>query len=188
LSDKPKPTLQENLQVLVGIARLRQGPEDLPVSVGLLLAVVLASIIPDALLLAILPMPFRGSPAGLIAVGILVTVFWFSLVLRVAGKPERLTQTLTAIFGFQLVMAPALVFSGWFLATYSQDPTLQLPAAMLRLVVEVWALVVMARILRSATDWAMFACVLLAIANELLALLLVTGLFPQPEMAAAVPV
>jgi hypothetical protein len=188
LSDKPKTSLQETLQVLVGIARLRQGPEDLPASVGLLLVVVLASIVPDALLLAILPVPFAGSPAGLIAVGILVTVFWFGVVLRVAGKPERLTQTLTAIFGFQLVLAPVLVFSGWFLATYSQDPTWQLPAAMMRLVVEVWALVIMARILRSATDWPMFACVMLAIANELLALLLVTGLFPQPELAAAAPV
>jgi hypothetical protein len=188
LTEKPKNSFQEILNVLVGITRMRQGPEDLPVSVGLLLVVVLASIVPDAMLLAMLPVPFQGSLAGLITVSLLVTVFWYGLLLRIAGTPERLMQTLTAIYGFQLVLAPALVFSGWFLATYSQDQTWQLPAAMLRLVVEVWALVIMARILRSATEWPLFACVMLSITNELLAFLLVTGLFPQPELAAAVPV
>jgi len=163
---------------------MRQGPEDLPANAGLLVAVILASIVPDALLLAILPVPFQGSGAGLIAVGIVATLLWFGLVLRVAGRSERFLQTLTAVFGFQLVMAPALVFSGWFLATYSQDPTWQFPAAMVRLVVEVWALVVLARIMRSATEWPMFACVMLSIANELLALLLITSLFPQSSLPA----
>jgi hypothetical protein len=167
---------------------MRQGPEDLPSSLGLLVMVVLASIVPDAVLLAILPLPFQGNGAALIAIGIFATLFWFSLVLRVAGKSERSLQTLTAVFGFQLVLAPALVFSGWFLATYNQDPTWQFPAAMLRLVVEVWALVVLARILRAATEWPMFACVMLAVANELLALLVVASLFPQPDAAAAIPV
>jgi len=169
---------------------MRRGPEDLPASLKLLVVVVLLSIVPDAVLLAILPasVSFQGSGAALIAIGIFATLFWFGLVLRVAGKSERSLQTLTAVFGFQLVLAPALVFSGWFLATYSQDPTWQFPAAMLRLVVEVWALVVLARILRSATEWPMFACVMLAVANELLALLLVASLFPQPDAAAAIPV
>jgi hypothetical protein len=184
---EPKTATQEILRTLVGIARLRQGPEDLPASVSLLLVVVLASIVPDAVLMAILPVSFQGNGAALIAIGSIATLFWFGLVLRVAGKSERWLQTVTAVFGYQLVLAPALVFSGWFFAVYNQDPALQFPAAMLRLVVEVWALVVMARILRSATEWPMFACVMLAIANELLALLLVLSLFPQPD-AAAVPV
>jgi hypothetical protein len=189
LSQLPKTAAQEILRTLVGIARLRQGPEDLPTSASLLALMVMASIVPDAVLLAILPVSFQGNGAALIAIGIFATLFWFGLVLRMAGKSERTLQTLTAVFGFQLVLAPALVFSGWFFALYNQDPTWQFPAAMLRLVVEVWALAVLARILRSATEWPLFACVMLAVANELLALLLVLSLFPQPDAAAAaVPV
>ncbi len=157
---------------------MKRGPEDLPASTGLLAMIVLASIVPDVLLLSILPTPFEGSAAALIGVGIGVTLLWSAFVLRVAGKPERYVQTLTAIFGFQLVMAPVLVFSGWFIVAYNADPTWQTPAVALRLVVEVWALVVMARILRSATEWPMFACVLLAITNELLAFLIITTMFP----------
>jgi hypothetical protein len=44
--------------------------------------------------------------------------------------------------------------------------------------------VVLARILRSATEWPMFACVMLAITNELLAFMILSTLFPQPEAAA----
>jgi hypothetical protein len=184
LSEKPKASGPEILQVLVGIARMQKGPEDLPASINLLVILLLASIVPDAVQLALAPMPFEGSVAALIALGIGATVFWYGMVLRVAGKPERLTQTLTAIFGIQLVLAPALVISYWFLATYSTDPTWRYPAAMLRMVVEVWALVVLARILRSATQWPMFACVMLAIAGELLTVLLALSLFPQPESVA----
>ncbi len=185
---EPKTETQAILSTLVGIARMRKGPEDLPASFRLLVVLVLASIVPNAVLLAILPVSFQGNVVALIAIDIFATLFWFGMALRIAGKSERTLQTLTAVFGFQLVMAPALVFSGWFFAIYNQDPAWQFPAAMLRLVVEVWALVVLARILRAATEWPMFACVMLAIANELLALLLVLSLFPQPDAAAAVPV
>ncbi len=171
--------------MLVGIARMQKGPEDLPASTNLLIVLLLASIVPAAIQLGLAPLAFEGSVAALIALGIAARVFWFGLVLRMAGKPERLTQTLTAVFGIQLVLAPALVFSYWFLATYSADPTWRYPAAMLRMVVEVWALVVLARILRSATQWPMFACVMLAIAGELLTVLLALSLFPQPDLPAS---
>jgi hypothetical protein len=185
LSDNnPKP-LVGVLQTLVGIARLRKGPEDLPVSVNLLILVVVASVVPDVLLLGILPAPFTGSPVALIAIGIATTLLWYAMILRMAGRPERFLQTLTAIFGFQLVMAPLLVFSGWFFVAYQQDPTWQLPAALLRLAAEMWALVVLVRILRSATAWPTFSCVVLALAGELLAFLIVASLFPQPAAVAA---
>jgi hypothetical protein len=184
LSEKPQPTMSEVLQVLVGIARLKRGPEDLPASPGLLALLVAGSILSDVVLLSILPRPIEGSPAAIIAIGIAVVLAWTALVLRVAGKPERFTQTMTAIFGFQVIMAPLLVFSGWFMVTYQADPAWQGPAVGLRLVVEIWALVVLARILRSATQWPMVACVMLAISTELLAFMIITTVFPQPPAAA----
>jgi hypothetical protein len=56
---------------------------------------------------------------------------------------------------------------------------------MVRLVVEVWALAVAARILKSATEWPMSACIALAIAGELLSFLLLTSLFPQAPTTPA---
>jgi hypothetical protein len=184
LSEKPQPAFSEVLQVLLGIARMKRGPEDLPVSVRLLLVLVVASIVSDIVLLNVLPRSIEGNPFALIAIGIAVVFTWTALVLRVAGKPERFTQTMTAIFGFQVVMAPLLIFSGWFMVTYQADPTWQTPAVGLRLIVEIWALAVLARILRSASEWPMFACVMLAITTELLAYMIITTVFPQPQAAA----
>jgi len=162
---------------------MKRGPEDLPASVGLLTVLVLCSIVSDIVLLNVLPSSLEGNPVALSAVGIAVVFAWNALVLRVAGKPERFTQTMTAVFGFQVVMAPLLIFTGWFMVTYQADPTWQTAAVGLRLVVEIWALAVLARILRSASEWPMFACVMLAITTELLAYMIITALFPQPQAA-----
>lgn len=178
MSEQFSKQLSEALRVLVGIVRLKNGPEDLPVSASLLVATIVLATIPDALIFGILPTPADSSPVVLIVIGIVTTLIWYGALLRFAGKPERFLQTLTAVFGFQIILAPAMVFTAWFIVTYQKDPTWQLPAALLRSIVEIWALVILARILRSATQWPIFTCVVLAIANELLTLLLVSSLFP----------
>jgi hypothetical protein len=183
LSEQFSKQLSAALRVLVGIVRLKNGPEDLPVSASLLVATIVLATIPDALIFAILPTPADASPVLLIVIGIVTTVIWYGALLRFAGKPERFLQTLTAVFGFQIILAPAMVFTAWFIVTYQKDPTWQLPAALLRSIVEIWALVILARILRSATQWPVFTCVVLAIANELLTLLLVSSLFPATAPA-----
>lgn len=165
---------------------MKRGPEDLPVSQRLLALLVLASIGSDMILISVLPQALEGNSAAIIAIGLVVVFAWTALVLRVAGKPERYVQTMTAIFGFQLIMAPILIFSGWFMVTSQADPAWQAPAVGLRLVVEIWALAVLARILRSATEWPMFACVMLAITTELLAFMIITIALPTPQAAAAI--
>jgi hypothetical protein len=183
LSDQFSKQISEALRIFAGIVRLRNGPEDLPVSAALLAITIVLASIPDALTFLILPTPPGVSPVMLIVIGAVTTLLWYGALLRFAGKPERFLQTLTAVFGFQIILAPALMFSGWFFVTYQKDPTWQLPAALLRTAVEIWALVILARILRSATQWPIFTCVVLAIANELLALLLVAKLFPATAAA-----
>jgi hypothetical protein len=184
LSEQFSKQLSEALRVFVGIVRMKNGPEDVPVSTALLLLTIVLAAIPDALTFAIVPTPAELSPVLLIVISVVTTLLWYGALLRLAGKPERFLQTLTAVFGFQIILAPALVFSGWFIVTYQKDPTWQVPAALLRLIVEVWALVILARILRSATQWPIFTCVVLAIANELLALVLVANLFPATSAAS----
>lgn len=179
--------VSEALRVLTGIVRLQKGPEDLPFSKPLLVLLIIVSIVLDAITWAVVPLPEKSAAAAsgplLIAIGIAVTFFWYGGLLRLAGKPERSVQTLTAVFGFQVILAPALLFTAWFYFSYYQDPTWKFPAGLLRSAVEVWALVVLARILRAATNWSMFACVMLAIANELLSALLMASVVTPPATA-----
>lgn len=171
--------VSEALRVLTGIVRLRNGPEDLPYSTALLLLLIVVSSALDALTWAVVPLPEKSTAAAsgplLIGIGVVMTLVWYGGLLRLAGRPERFVQALTAIFGFQIILAPALLFSAWFYFTYAEDPTWRFPAGLLRSAVEIWALMILARILRAATSWPMFGCVLLAIANELLTALLMAS-------------
>ena len=169
--------------IYADIARFRRGPEDLPASANLLLVTLVCYALLDALLLSIAP-NLPGNHAVLIGIDIGVTLFWYWMLLRIARKPERYLQTVSAVFGFQLVLAPVLLATGWAFLKYQADPTWQLPVALLRLVVEVWALVVLSRILRSATGWPMAGCVALSIAQELITLLLVSAIVPAPVVTA----
>jgi hypothetical protein len=170
--------VSEALRVLTGIVRLKKGPEDLPFSTPLLVFLIIVSSLLDAVTWVVVPLPDKTAAASgplLIAIGIAVTIFWYGGLLRYAGKSERFVQTLTAVFGFQIILAPALLFTAWFYFSFYQDPTWKLPAGLLRSAVEIWALVILARILRAATQWPMFICVMLAIANELLSALLMAS-------------
>jgi hypothetical protein len=177
------PRTSNILGLFADIARMRRGPEDLPASSTLLLVTLVCYAVLDAVLLSIAP-NLPGNPAVLIGIDIGVTMSWYAMLLRIAGKPERYLQTVTAILGFQLVLAPLLIASGWLFLKYQADATWQLPVSLLRLVVEVWALVVLSRILRSATGWPMFGCVALSIAQELITLLLVSAAVPGAVAAA----
>jgi hypothetical protein len=175
--NQPVPGASSILSLFADIARLRRGPEDLPASSTLLLLTAVAYIVLDALLLSVAP-GLPGNPALLIGIDLGVTLTWYAVLLRIARKPERYLQTVTAVFGFQLVLAPLLIASGWLFLKYQADTTWQLPVAMVRLAVEVWALIVLSRILRSATGWPMFGCVALSIGQELITLLLVSAAVP----------
>jgi hypothetical protein len=170
--------------VCVGIVGLRKGPEDLPASTALLAVAVAGGVLLRVLTLAVVPELGTAHPLPAIAVSIAATMLYLLLVLRLANNPERFTQTATAMFGVQIVLAPALLGSAWFFLTFNEDPAWRVPAVLLRLVVEIWVLVIVTRILRSATEWPLFACVALAIAGELLVWLAVESLFPTPQAAA----
>jgi hypothetical protein len=188
--NQPASGVSTTLGLFADIARLRRGPEDLPASWTLLLLTVIAYAAFDALLLSIAPVTpvtpvTPGSPALLIGIDIGVTLFWYAMLLRIAHKPERYLQTVTAVLGFQLVLAPLLLASGWLFLKFQADTTWQLPVSMVRLAVEVWALIVLSRILRSATGWPMFGCVALSIGQELVTLLLVSATVPGAAATAA---
>jgi hypothetical protein len=186
LSERPPGTLVGTLQLFADITRFRKGPEDVPASTALLGYCILIGVGIRALAVFALSVPSGGNPLVMPVIDTVATLLYFALVLNLARHPERFLQTVTAIFGYQLVMLPLAVLSSWMLTTFIDDPVWKLPAIMLSIAVEIWGLAVIGRILNSATGWPMFACMLLAIAGDLLSFLAMTSVFP-PVAATATP-
>lgn len=166
------------LEAFVGILRFRKGPEDVPASGGLLAAVLLGQVLLGLLVLSIPDQQRADSPLLAVALELGVMLLGVFLILRMAGFPERFLQTSTALFGVQLVIAPVLYAARWLLVTYQEDPVMQGPALLVSAVIAVWLLVVGARILRSATNYPMLACLFLLIGIQIATLLVVLSVFP----------
>jgi hypothetical protein len=176
--------LAAGIDACIGIVRFRKGPEDVPASMALLLLALAGGAVLRAATLALLPASERTMPILLVATSMGLSLCFVWVILRVAGHPERFIQTATALFGAQVVLMPALLATGWFFLARGADPSWQTLAVLLRLAVEVWVLLIAARIVRSATGWPMFACVGLAIAAELLTLLAISVIIPAPDATA----
>jgi hypothetical protein len=174
-----------NLRLLVDIVRFRKGPEDLPVSQALLVACVAVNVVLRTLIASALPLPFSGSPLAILLLDAGATLLFVSLVLGIARCPERFMQTASAIFGTQLVLLPVQAAAGAIYLAVVADPFWHGPVLMLNFMVDVWGLAVMARILRSATGWPLFACVALAVSGELLSVIAITSIFPPVVDQAA---
>lgn len=129
-----------------------------------------------------------GNPAVLIALELGILMAGIHLALRAARHPERYAQTITSLLGCQIVAAPALLSTRWLLLTYTQQQGgMAALAQMLFLVVAIWMLLVTVRILRSATQWPWFACVLLALAIEVATVLVAVTIYPTPTESTATP-
>ena len=175
------------LEPCIGILRFRKGPEDIPASNALLLAAIGGAVLLRALL-SLLPWPEpMGNPAVLIALELAICLAGIHFALRSAGHAGRFTQTVTAIFGCQVVMAPALLAASWLRVTYFERPGMGGLAQVLYLGLEVWLLAVTVRILRSATEWPVFTCLMLALGIQLLTLLAALTLYPAAAEGAAAP-
>lgn len=177
--------LAAGIDAWIGIVRFRKGPEDVPASTGLLLLALAGGVVLRGATLALLPASERTMPVMMVGLSMGLSLCFIWVIVRVARVPERFVQTATALFGAQVVLMPALLATGWFFLAHGNEPAWQMPAILLRLAVEVWVLLIAARIVRSATGWPMFACVGLAIAAELLTVLLLSVIIPAP--AATVP-
>lgn len=135
------------------------------VALGILIALNVPKPDPHAL-------PLQVIDAG-------VTLFWGWALLRMAGRPERYLQMMTAIFGCELVLQPLLAPVAWFYATYATHPSLGAVAMLLVMALGLWTLVAVVRILKSATGWPTAVCVVLAVGQELLTMLVAVAMFPD---------
>jgi hypothetical protein len=170
-------------EAFVGILRMRKGPEDVPASVPLLTATLVGGVLLRLFLLLAIPAETYGSPMVIMALEFGISLLSMALMLHAAGHQERFLQTITAVFGCQLVMAPGLFAGRWLQVTYGEQPGMELPSMLLSAVIAVWLLVAMVRILRSATQWPVVSCVFAIFAVEVLTVLAVISIYPPPPAA-----
>jgi hypothetical protein len=103
---------------------------------------------------------------------------WYAVLLRAVNRPERLLQTATAVFGYQAVLSPLLIASGWLLRRFAEDSVWQLPVAVFSLGMLVWMIAAGQHVVKAALEWAMPLCVVLIILQLLTEQLLLLAMFP----------
>ena len=158
------------------IALLRRGPQDLPASTLLLVLTVIGYLTVNIVISSVLPPDSRWREWLL--VDSLFMLVWYAALLRLLGRPERILQTTTAVFGFQGVMAPLLIGSEWLLRRFGEDSTWQVPITCAGLLLFVWLIAANSHIVRAALEWSAASSVALVILQTLASWLLQFALFP----------
>jgi hypothetical protein len=184
VSESNRVRLLDAARLYTELAVFRRGPEDLPVSAVLLLLTIAAYLLVTLGLGSVMPVT-AGNRIDLLALNAAFVVACYWVVLRLAGRPERFLQTVTAVFGFQLVIAPINVGFRALFQRYAAGEPLSLPVwfMLLAMLLAVWTLAINGRILRSATGWPLFSCVALVVLQELLGVVVILSILP----AEAVP-
>lgn len=173
--------MKELIRLFMQIALLRRGPQDLPAS-ALLLWISVAAYFGINFLVSCLMPPMEGWPAAL-AVDVVFTLVWYFVLLRVAGRSERILQTTTAVFGFQAVLSPLLVISDGLLTRSVKDPTWQLPVFLIWLILFTWLIAANTHVVKAALEWSNTACVILVILQIFAGWTVTAALFPPPPTA-----
>lgn len=163
--------------VVVDIILLRRGPEQVPASTVLLAVTVAIYLAISAMVIASVSTPDANWPLELI-IGAGSMLIWYRVALRLANKPERFPQTMTAMFGVSTIFAPLLIPMLNSVATQVQAK--QQPSqfiTMLSLFLLVWMMVVFVRIVRAAFEWPWPAALLLVAGEGIFSLLIVVMVF-----------
>jgi hypothetical protein len=176
-------TAAQTLRLFCDIARFRKGPADAPASVPLLLGLMLVVGLCRLALAHTLPARITVPPVAIASLSVAGTLLLPALFLKLAGHAQRYLPTVTALFGYLMVLAPLLLLTSWLFVAAGDDPLLRWPAAALRFGVELWSLAVAARVLSLATGWPFIACVILSVATELLIFLAISSVFASLPVA-----
>jgi hypothetical protein len=158
--------MRELLRLFTQIAVLRKGPQDLPVSMLLLVLTVCANLAISFLIMTTLPGDKHWPDQhwqGVLLVDALFTVLWYVGVLQLARRPERTLQTLTALFGQTAVLAPLLIGAQWLLRRFGDDATWNAPIVCLVLVMLAWLIAANSHVVKAALEWSASASVALVI-------------------------
>ena len=162
------------LHSLFQIAMLRKDPGILPASTSLVLLLALAYVGMSALQ-ALANGDDRIVTRAVLDIGLTVAFFW--IVLALTRRSHRIAQTLSAVFGTSVLLAPLvmlLILAGR--AGNKGDPLSVLTTVGSTLVF-VWFLLIMAHVLRSALDTGLVTGFAAALAWVLASWMLAARLF-----------
>lgn len=168
---------------LVDLCLLRRGPQDLPYSLSLTRALVVAGVGLDLLYATLLDLP-HPLPRIVLSLALLLLAPW--LLLQVRQRGERYAQTLAAIAGTSLLFTAAFLPLAIFAVDLppvlpDTEPTPgQMLFGWLTLFLLGWKLVINGHIYRHALDWPRFPGLLLAFGLFLFELGLDRLLFASP--------
>ncbi len=159
------------------IALLRRGPQDVPASM-LLLAITVAAYFAISLIVN-WSLPAPSDPwLAILAIDIAFTLGWYTTLLSVLRRRERVLQTTTAVFGYRTVLAPVTIGAEWLVRRFGSEQTWQLPLLVGYIAVVVWMIAASSHILKAALEWSMLQCVALVLLEFMAGGLLAVALVP----------
>lgn len=172
--------MTELVRLYAQIATLKRGPQDVPASTFVLAATVAGYFLVNLAVSLVLP-PIAGPWFWHLVVEVLFLLAWYALLLRVARRPERFTQTASAVFGYQAVLAPIWIAAMWLVGKVARDPTWQFPVVILAIMLFLWIVTVNSQILRAALEWPAIACVALVALQVVVGYFVLAAVFPVPR-------
>ncbi|GAC1461105.1 MAG: hypothetical protein PVSMB6_21390 [Steroidobacteraceae bacterium] len=170
--------MQELIRLFTQIALLRRGPQDVPASALLLGLTLAGNLGVNAVVSALFP-PVDGWPLQL-AAETLFTLAWYVALLQLVGRPERILQTGTAVFGFQAVLSPPLIACEWLMRRFGGDTIWALPIAIAGLLLVVWLVAANAHVVKAALEWSLTMSIVLVVLQIFCGQLALFALFPLP--------
>jgi hypothetical protein len=168
--------MKELFRVFTLIALSRKGPQDLPASPILLALTVVGYYLVNFGINLL--MPAVDSWRVHLIVDVAFTLGWYAVLLRAFGKPERFLQTATAMFGYQLVLAPLWIAAIYLSRRFTEDSVWQFPAAVIGLAIAIWIIRAGGYVLKAALELPMIACVVLIVLQILAGQLVLVALTP----------
>jgi hypothetical protein len=171
--------MKELIQLFTQIALLRRGPQDVPASMLLLVLAVLGYAAVNVIVQVLVPTVAGWGPR--LVLDVAFTLVWYILLLHFVGRPERILQTVTAVFGFQAVLSPPLALSSWLLGRFSEDATWQLPVTLIFLILVTWAIAANSHVVQAALEWSMVGSVALVLLENMAGRALQLALFSAPS-------
>jgi hypothetical protein len=169
--------MNELFRLFTQIALSRKGPQDLPASPLLLALTVLGYFLVNYGVNLLMPAVDLWRLHLLVDVAF--TLAWYWILLKAFAKPERFLQTATAMFGYQLVLAPLWIAAVYLSRRYSDDAALQFPAAVIGLAIAIWVIRAGGYVLKAALELPMVACVVLIILQILAGQLVLFAMSPM---------
>lgn len=166
------------IRAFFNICLLKIGPQDLPKSNVFMMLTLIAYIIINTISELLSYHIAQSFLLALIHVGILV--FLISSLLYINQYPQRITQTITALVGADILLnLLALPIGFWLIQAEQYGFDMGLPSILL-LFLSAWTVTIYAHILSNALDVHFFVAIIIVFIYVMVTFSILTRFFPIP--------